>query len=121
MCVVVFFVRNRGADGVKVLGYVVAPALGVCVTLYLMTQLSSVALTIGGCWLTTGFGCLLWLTRGFRRPTPELSASALGQPKRFCDPLREDRHHLPGRTPRRRHLCRVRTLIRTTAPGGPDG
>lgn len=78
VCVVVFFVRNRGADGVKVFGYVVVPALGACVTVYLMTQLSTVALTIGGCWLAAGFGYLLWLTRGFRRPTPELSASALG-------------------------------------------
>ncbi|MFG3345114.1 APC family permease [Streptomyces sp. NPDC048018] len=78
VCVVVFFVRNRGTDGVNVLGYVVVPALGVCVTLYLMTRLSSVALTIGGCWLAAGFLYLLCLTRGFRRPTPETRASGLG-------------------------------------------
>ncbi|MFJ9812651.1 APC family permease [Streptomyces sp. NPDC101158] len=78
VCVIAFFVRNRGTDGVNVLGYAVVPALGVCVTLYLMTQLSSVALTIGGCWLAVGFCYLLCLTRGFRRPTPEMSASGLG-------------------------------------------
>ncbi|MFJ6518366.1 APC family permease [Streptomyces filamentosus] len=78
VCVVVFFVRNRGTDGVKVLGYAVAPSLGVCVTLYLMTQLSPAALTIGGCWLTAGLGYLLWLTRGFRRPTPGLGTSIPG-------------------------------------------
>ncbi|WP_406109585.1 APC family permease [Streptomyces sp. NBC_01003] len=71
--VVVYFVRHRGEGGVKVLGYVVAPALGACVTIYLMTQLSSVALTIGLCWLAAGGAHLLWLTRGFSRPTPELS------------------------------------------------
>ncbi|RFC77192.1 APC family permease [Streptomyces sp. AcE210] len=72
-CVVVHFVRNRGEGGGKVLGYVVAPALGACVTIYLMTQLSAVALTIGLCWLAAGGAHLLWLTRGFSRPTPELS------------------------------------------------
>ncbi|MFE6756151.1 APC family permease [Streptomyces sp. NPDC057684] len=72
-CVVVHFVRHRGEGGVKVLGYVVAPALGACVTIYLMTQLSAVALTIGLCWLAAGGAHLLWLTRGFSRPTPELS------------------------------------------------
>ncbi|MFE4672879.1 APC family permease [Streptomyces sp. NPDC056723] len=72
-CVVVHFVRHRGEGGVKVLGYVVAPALGACVTIYLMTQLSAVALTIGLCWLAAGGAHLLRLTRGFSRPTPELS------------------------------------------------
>ncbi|WP_326764418.1 APC family permease [Streptomyces sp. NBC_01591] len=70
-CVIVCFVRNRGTSGVKVLGYAVAPAFGACVTIYLLTQLSAMALTNGGCWLAIGFGCLLRLTRGFRRPTPE--------------------------------------------------
>ncbi|MFC9671221.1 hypothetical protein [Streptomyces sp. NPDC056949] len=38
-----------------------------------MTRLSAVALTIGLCWLAAGGAHLLWLTRGFSRPTPELS------------------------------------------------
>ncbi|MYW64203.1 amino acid permease [Streptomyces sp. SID8379] len=72
--VIVFYVRyGRGGAGVGALGYVVVPALGACVTVYLMTRLSGVALTIGGCWLAAGFCWLLWLTRGFRRPTPELA------------------------------------------------
>ncbi|MGW4042216.1 APC family permease [Streptomyces sp. NPDC004721] len=76
LCVIVYFVRNRGVNGVKALGYVVVPALGACVTVYLMTQLSAVALTIGLCWLAAGFAYLLWLTRGFRRPTPDLGLDA---------------------------------------------
>lgn len=72
-CVVVHFVRHRGEGGVKALGYVVAPALGACVTIYLMTRLSAVALTIGLCWLAAGGAHLIWLTRGFSCPTPELS------------------------------------------------
>ncbi|MFF3787015.1 APC family permease [Streptomyces sp. NPDC001933] len=75
VCVIVYFVRNRGTGGVKVFGYVVVPALAACVTIYLLTQLSATALVIGGCWLALGFSHLLRLTRGFRRPTPELSLS----------------------------------------------
>ncbi|MFI2410260.1 APC family permease [Streptomyces sp. NPDC018947] len=74
VCVVLFYLRNRPTSGGgDVLGYVVAPTLGACVTAYLITQLSADALTIGLVWLTAGCGYLLWLTRGFRRPTPELS------------------------------------------------
>lgn len=71
VCVIAYFVRNRRTRRVGVLGYVVLPALGACVTVYLLTRLSAVALAIGACWLVCGFACLLWLTRGFRRPTPE--------------------------------------------------
>lgn len=74
-CVIVHVVRNRGASGVKVSGHVVVPALAARVTAYLLTQLSAMALVIGGCRLALGFLHLLRLTRGFRRPTPELSMS----------------------------------------------
>ncbi|MFD0343720.1 hypothetical protein ACFVH0_34450 [Streptomyces sp. NPDC127117] len=74
-CVIIYFARNRGTGGVKVLGHVVAPALGACVTICPLTQLSATAILIGGCWLVLGFVHLLRLTRGFRRPTPELSMS----------------------------------------------
>ncbi|MEW2294810.1 APC family permease [Streptomyces sp. NPDC006743] len=77
LCVIVHFVRNRGTEGTKVFGHVVVPALGACVTVYLMTRLSAAALVIGGCWLTAGFAHLLWLTRGFRRATPEMSLGDL--------------------------------------------
>ncbi|MFJ8543313.1 APC family permease [Streptomyces sp. NPDC093586] len=75
VCVVLFYVRNRPTDGGGILGYVVTPTLGACVTAYLITQLSADALTIGLVWLTAGCGYLLRLTRGFRRPTPELNLS----------------------------------------------
>ncbi|MEV4430417.1 hypothetical protein AB0K23_34690 [Streptomyces sp. NPDC049602] len=38
-----------------------------------MTMLSPVALAIVCCRLAAGFGHLLLLTRGFRRPTPSLT------------------------------------------------
>ncbi|MFI8915754.1 APC family permease [Streptomyces sp. NPDC053513] len=77
-CVVVHWARTCSADPDahrpgRLLGHVAVPVLGACVTVYLMAMLSPVALTIGCCWLAAGFGYLLLLTRGFRRPTPSLT------------------------------------------------
>ncbi|MFE2985059.1 hypothetical protein [Streptomyces sp. NPDC059262] len=38
-----------------------------------MTRLSAVAPTVGLCRLAVGGAHLLWLSRGFSRPAPELS------------------------------------------------
>ncbi len=72
ICVIVFFFRHRRSQPAGVVGYVLIPGLGACVTVYMLTQLNPVALTIGGCWLALGVAYLLWLTRGFKRPTPEM-------------------------------------------------
>ncbi|WP_217143853.1 APC family permease [Streptomyces sp. AC627_RSS907] len=82
VCVVVFYLRNRDISGGSLLGYVVVPALGSCVTVYLITQLSSDALTIGLTWLAAGCAYLLWLTRGFQRPIPELVLEDTAAPAR---------------------------------------
>ncbi|NBE54952.1 amino acid permease [Streptomyces sp. YC537] len=82
VCVVVYFVRNRGTGRVSVFGYAVVPGLAACVTVYLIARLSGTALTIGVCWLAAGVAYLLWLTRGFRRPTPELDLTAGAEPER---------------------------------------
>lgn len=79
ICVIAFFIRKRGRkSGLSVIGYVVLPALGACVTIWLLTQLSPTALIIGGSWLAAGFLWLLWLTRGFRRPTPSMRLNDTG-------------------------------------------
>ncbi|MFG3042111.1 APC family permease [Streptomyces sp. NPDC048330] len=73
VCVVVHWARNPTSGRGSVIGHVVTPALGTCVTLYLMTRLSGQALLVGSCWLAAGIAYLLWLTRGFTRPTPGLA------------------------------------------------
>ncbi|MEU2674689.1 hypothetical protein ABZ622_38805 [Streptomyces sp. NPDC007164] len=63
-----------------------------------LTRLSATALLIGGCRLALGFVHLLRLTRGFRRPTPELGMSdgsartAGDRPERMVEAL----HHRGG-------------------------
>ncbi len=53
---------------------------GAAVTLWMLTQLSGVALTAGLLWLVAGFVLLLWLTRGFSRPTPAMNLDGADRP-----------------------------------------
>ncbi|SEB09453.1 APC family permease [Leifsonia sp. 21MFCrub1.1] len=78
ICVIAFYVRKRKTTPLGVVGYVILPAVGACVTLYMLTRLSPTALIIGSTWLAAGFLWLLWLTRGFRRPTPAMSVDEAG-------------------------------------------
>ncbi|GAA4980705.1 APC family permease [Kitasatospora paranensis] len=52
--------------------FLVLPLAGAAVSVYLLTQLGRTALEIGGVWLAIGVVYLAFLTKGFRRPAPEL-------------------------------------------------
>jgi putrescine importer len=71
--VIGYFVRHR-ADSLNPWRYVVLPAAGVVIDVYLLTQLDSRALILGLSWLGLGIIYLLVLTRGLTRKPPELSA-----------------------------------------------
>lgn len=74
VCVFVLWLKKRDSMPLKasLLGFIIVPALGVAVDLYLLFHLSSLALTIGGCWLLAGIAYLVILTKGFKRPPPSL-------------------------------------------------
>lgn len=74
VCVIAYLVRER-RDGrtPNFFSYLVMPAIGVGVSLYLLTRLDGVALQIGGVWLAIGVVYLAFLTKGFRRPAPEMT------------------------------------------------
>lgn len=55
------------------LGWIVAPLIGLAVILWLMSSLDMHAITLGVIWLVLGFVWLLVLTRGLRRPPPEVA------------------------------------------------
>jgi amino acid transporter len=63
--------RRSGADIFK---FAVLPFLGFAFTIYLWTQLSGLTFEIGLGWLAAGLLYLVYLTRGFRRPPPEMYA-----------------------------------------------
>jgi putrescine importer len=56
----------------NVINNFVLPLIGFVLTAWLWTSLSGRALTIGLIWLAVGFAWLLFMTRGFQRPTPVL-------------------------------------------------
>jgi amino acid transporter len=62
--------RRRGAR--DLLSYLVLPLIGFAATAWLWTSLSGLTLVVGLTWAGIGVVYLLVLTRGFRRPTPQL-------------------------------------------------
>ena len=80
VCVIVLWWRRperpRGAKAI--LGWVVLPAVGCVVDLFLLANLSPLALGIGAGWILVGAIVLTALTRGFRRPVPRLDLAAVG-------------------------------------------
>ncbi|HZZ49737.1 MAG TPA: APC family permease [Pseudonocardia sp.] len=76
ICVIALFVRGRRSESPPgVLGYLVLPAIGAIIDLILLLNLDPLAKGLGLCWLAIGAIYLTILTRGFRRPPPEVSVA----------------------------------------------
>lgn len=73
VCVIAMFIRGR-ADGTRrnVVTHVVFPAIGAIIDIYLLFSLDGIAKLLGLIWLAIGIVYLVVLTRGFRRPPPEM-------------------------------------------------
>ncbi|MCU1509159.1 MAG: family permease [Glaciihabitans sp.] len=65
--------KARGAGAI--IKYLVAPAVGFALTIWLWTSLPALAFIIGGSWLVIGFVYLLVLTRGLRKKPPVMDFS----------------------------------------------
>jgi amino acid transporter len=63
----------RDRSGKRVLTWVVAPLIGAVVDLWLLVNLDGIALIFGLVWLAIGVVVLAAITRGFRRPPPEMT------------------------------------------------
>jgi putrescine importer len=62
--------NDRSARGTIL--HLILPAIGFALTVWLWTSLTETALRTGLIWLAIGAAWLVWITRGFRRPTPTL-------------------------------------------------
>ncbi|MGW4489066.1 APC family permease [Amycolatopsis sp. NPDC004368] len=71
--VIATWIRTRRTTSRNVLTWLVAPVIGALVDLWLLVHLDGLALTFGLVWLGIGIVYLVVLTRGFRRPPPEMS------------------------------------------------
>ena len=67
-----YFVDAGERGGAGVFNNIVLPVIGFLLTVYLWFSLSGLTLTVGLIWLGVGFLWLLFVTRGFQRPTPVL-------------------------------------------------
>ncbi len=67
-----YFIDGGERGGVGVFNNIVLPVIGFLLTVYLWFSLSGLTLTVGLIWLGVGFLWLLFVTRGFQRPTPVL-------------------------------------------------
>jgi putrescine importer len=83
LSVIAFYLRRRGAPSTgSVVGWIVAPALGFLINVYLWAHLDALAMTVGLTWTVIGFIYLLWMTRGFQRPVPEMAFEQAEVPAR---------------------------------------
>jgi len=74
VCVIAHLVRERRhGRSPNLFSYLVMPVIGGAVSVYLLTRLGDAALQIGGVWLAIGVVYLAVLTKGFRRPAPEMT------------------------------------------------
>jgi len=67
-----YFVDAGERGGGGIVNNLVLPLIGFALTVWLWTSLSGYALAVGLSWFAAGFLWLLWVTRGFQRPTPVL-------------------------------------------------
>ncbi|MGN6129168.1 MAG: APC family permease [Nocardioidaceae bacterium] len=71
--VIAQYLRDRGRERRNPVSWVLQPLIGLVVVVWLLSHLDWKALTLGGAWAVAGFLWLLWLTRGFRVPPPEMA------------------------------------------------
>ncbi|WP_333764205.1 hypothetical protein [Streptomyces sp. IBSBF 2390] len=73
VCVIAYAVRQwRAGTRHSAVRYLLLPAAGAAIDVYLITQLGGTAVRLGLGWLVIGIGWLAVITKGFRRPAPEL-------------------------------------------------
>jgi amino acid transporter len=79
LSVIKHFFFDRGERGARaILNNLVLPGVGFALTLWLWTSLTQQALVLGAGWAALGLVYLAFLTRGFRRPTPQLNLEENG-------------------------------------------
>ena len=77
--------RRSGFDLVR---YLLMPLVGFAMSVWLWTSLSGQSIRLGLIWLAVGVVYLLWLTRGFRRPPPEMEFEESPGPNNAPEPPR---------------------------------
>ena len=72
LCVIAMAIRAPRCAARRRAGQPVLPLIGAAVDVWLLTNLDAIAIRLGLSWLAIGIVYLVFLTRGFRRPPPEM-------------------------------------------------
>ncbi|WP_217133647.1 APC family permease [Leucobacter chinensis] len=80
LSVIAFWLRHRTTSHItgSTWSWVLVPAIGFLINAALWVSLDELAMKVGLIWTGVGIVYLAWLTRGFRRPTPEMSFNEAG-------------------------------------------
>lgn len=80
LSVIAFWIRHRNTDHITGtnLSWTLVPAIGFLINAALWFSLDELAMKVGLIWTVVGIIYLAWLTRGFRKPTPEMSFNEAG-------------------------------------------
>ena len=75
LSVIAFWIRHRRTEHThgSSIGWTLIPGIGFLINVWLWLSLDQLAMTVGLIWSGIGALYLLWLTRGFRRPTPDVA------------------------------------------------
>jgi hypothetical protein len=73
LSVIVYYLRNRGGARMSPVHFLLLPALGAVVCVYLLCHLDSHAIVLGFAWAALGVCLLAYLTGGFTRQPPEVA------------------------------------------------
>ena len=65
------FLKRRSAGAW--IGFVLVPAVGVAINVWLWFSLDTTSMIIGACWVVAGFVFLVFKTGGFKKPAPDLT------------------------------------------------
>ncbi|MFD1705977.1 APC family permease [Siminovitchia sediminis] len=77
-----YFIRNKRRNSVKeVVLFLILPLIGFSINAWLWTNLETSALILGGSWLLIGLIYLAFLTKMFRKPTPQMNLEDHDQSK----------------------------------------
>lgn len=88
LSVVAYWLRHRHHEVLhgSVLAWTVVPGIGFVINVWLWISLDQLAMTVGLIWAGLGAVYLIWLTRGFRRPTPDVAFEEADEPMLVREP-----------------------------------
>lgn len=67
-----FIKQSKRSSFVQIIQYLILPIIGFSINAFLWLQIDKGALILGGTWLFVGFIYLLYITKFFRKPTPQM-------------------------------------------------